>query len=719
MADDNKDEHKDNNNDQYCLRDTHFKILHVSNHDQYSPTEQVLNEALQLTNKDYELQTLKDRSKLPDDLFDNFDTILLSVWSSIDVQKLGNLLANAVDQGKHVVILLFSNATSYTYPQGRFVTEKYNAITRVPTQSIKGTLGKKYQPNHPIMNGINELTVGTEARRAMGTIPEGEEESIDRIADWDNGNVLIAIRHNKPGLITEITCSFGTNGAIKDAKKLLNNALRLDRRKHPAINADVLRICPSKLWKLFAEDLGNQLNTDELNDVTFTFNEIKENVDVNASNATAVKANRGLLSLLSPVFRKMFQNQKISTVAIKDSDSKSFKLFIQYFYGMDPQITASNVGAISYLAQHYSVKGLQKMCDLFLKESISIDNVVSILESLHSCHQESSKQQFFEKCKGWMTAQTSIESIVTLFESETFIHTHHEIVNVLLSGFGTRMDATTLWKCVSKWSETKSTRYSVVTNSYAIHEEDAKEGTEVTQVTSIKYSKWLTIREQFPFHRLPINVLSTSVLPLNILTKEMALRVLSHKTFGHESALVNYCISDNPAPFSATDQFLPHNLDKYDISLQDYELRVKAKTASPIYGKCPMRSGNIYEWTVRIIEFQNAWIGFGMDVVNDDRKANDAFPGRFTKNSYGIYTQNSQMQCRFNNKNLNTISQGTSNGLTITFRYDSTRGTLNVFANETQNYTFTDINVNETYHPSFRTAPTTTWTIKYLSRPFI
>ena len=67
------------------------------------------------------------------------------------------------------------------------------------------------------------------------------------------------------------------------------------------------QIQSSNHWKFFADHLGSTLNTDELNDVTFSFNEAQhieiELKEDNGSKTTEVKANRGLLSLLSSKFR--------------------------------------------------------------------------------------------------------------------------------------------------------------------------------------------------------------------------------------------------------------------------------------------------------------------------------------------------------------------------------------------------------------------------------
>ena len=194
----------------YHLDSNHLKILHISSHDGHSPSEQVLNESLQLTNKNYELQIWKTNSNLPDDIFNTYDTILVSMWCTIDTNKLGNLLANAVDKGKPVVILLFSNNSSHTFPKGRFMTEGYNATTRAPCQGSSSTLGTIYKSDHPIMNGIKQFNTGSDNRRSMGKMVQ-DKENVDRIADWEDGNVFIAVRHNKPGLIIEMTTSIGTS----------------------------------------------------------------------------------------------------------------------------------------------------------------------------------------------------------------------------------------------------------------------------------------------------------------------------------------------------------------------------------------------------------------------------------------------------------------------------------------------------------------------------
>eukprot|EP01084_Bolivina_argentea_P065967 120249_1 len=267
MADDEKKNHEFKR-DNYVitgecfLRQKHFKIIHVSNLDAYSPNDQFINESLQLINNDYSLVTLKDRSKLPDNLFNEYDVVLLSVWSGINEEKLGNLVANAVDAGKNVVILLFSNSASHTHPKGRFMSENYNATTREGCQSKAGNLGKIYKPDHPIMTNVNAITLGNEKRRSMGKIPETKQNSVDRIADWNDGNVLVAVRNDKSGLITEITSSFGVNATASDAKQLLNNALRLDREFVIKIPMNIINVISKSNFDII-QKIQEQFSSDE------------------------------------------------------------------------------------------------------------------------------------------------------------------------------------------------------------------------------------------------------------------------------------------------------------------------------------------------------------------------------------------------------------------------------------------------------------------------
>jgi hypothetical protein len=49
-----------------------------------------------------------------------YDTILVSAYSYANEELLGNSLANAVDRGSTVVLIMFASSTNYKRPKGRF-----------------------------------------------------------------------------------------------------------------------------------------------------------------------------------------------------------------------------------------------------------------------------------------------------------------------------------------------------------------------------------------------------------------------------------------------------------------------------------------------------------------------------------------------------------------------------------------------------------------------
>lgn len=382
-------------------------------------------------------------------------------------------------------------------------------------------------------------------------------------------------------------------------------------------------------------------------------------------------------------------------IPINDTDNESFQLFITYFYGMDPLITASNIGAMAYLADKYLVDGLHKICISFLQKSLSLINLIDILDSLILYHQN----KLFDLCKQWMTAahaqqtQQSMDDIMALFTSDAFMHSHHMVVNILLSGFAPIIDASKLWQCTAKWVQINRDEH-----------------------------KWSLVRQYFPFYKLPIEVLCSQVLPKNILTQEMALEVLSHKCNGYQRDLAKYCIShanlnyplaENQIvyPFDddfndGIDCFFEHNLEEYNVSSDKGNICVCANEQKMLYSNIGMEDGHIYEWNICVTEWRaHTWHGFGMDAVNDLRQSDDNDPGRYKLHSYGLYLDQNNFNLYANGNKVHCINEGAFAGITFLFRYDAIYGRLDVIASDSQKYTFSNIDTKQIYYPSFKTAP--------------
>lgn len=185
-----------------------------------------------------------------------------------------------------------------------------------------------------------------------------------------------------------------------------------------------------------------------------------------------------------------------------------------------------------------------------------------------------------------MSQQTSKEGIVKLFQSEAFINTHYQIVNVLLSGFGTTIDTTTLWKCVLKWSETKSNKDIVIMAEGDDDKDDEKRANDTEKIgddQSSKHSKWLLIRKYFPFYLLPIDIVCTEVLSLKILSQEMAIELLSHKTNGYQRDLAKYCISHKPLfPSAEKSEYVPAKHPKHHVVFDSYRSTAAWNTTYPL-----------------------------------------------------------------------------------------------------------------------------------------
>jgi len=131
------------------------------------------------------------------------------------------MLADFVDGYGTVVICLFSNSTSYTYPRGRF--QDYHPL--VPASDRTNalvSLGVIENPNHPIMNGVKTISQGTDMRRAELQVAPGD---VEIVAKWSDGLPLVAVRNDKNGYVISITCQFGSVGVTGDGMQLLVNSL--------------------------------------------------------------------------------------------------------------------------------------------------------------------------------------------------------------------------------------------------------------------------------------------------------------------------------------------------------------------------------------------------------------------------------------------------------------------------------------------------------------
>ena len=123
-------------------------------------------------------------------------------WLSIggvSPDLVGDLLADYLDEGGAFVENSYVNDWDAWQLGGAYISGGYSAFTQA-TQDFSGTftMGTVLEPTHPIMTDVTTFaTAGTSLIQDNGVA-----EGAVRIADWDNGEVLFAVKDNV------VSCNF-------------------------------------------------------------------------------------------------------------------------------------------------------------------------------------------------------------------------------------------------------------------------------------------------------------------------------------------------------------------------------------------------------------------------------------------------------------------------------------------------------------------------------
>ncbi len=118
-------------------------------------------------------------------------------WSAAgaDANAIGDIIADYIDQGGKVI----ANMYIYSYDEwgfgGRFITEGYGPFVGT-TSDIwgEGTLGTVFEPNHPVMTGVNAIN------DTWGHQDPSLAADALLIANWNDGQPMIAVNDNVVGL---------------------------------------------------------------------------------------------------------------------------------------------------------------------------------------------------------------------------------------------------------------------------------------------------------------------------------------------------------------------------------------------------------------------------------------------------------------------------------------------------------------------------------------
>lgn len=125
-------------------------------------------------------------------------------------------------------------------------------------------------------------------------------------------------------------------------------------------------------------------------------------------------ANKAILSASSPVFNAMFNGdmKEIGDVKITDASPAEFEEFLQLFYKNPVVLTMNNLAGVFKLLDKYDVAEAIQNCADFLKENLTIDNVLLALYL-------AIKYQF-NSLKFWCEAliQKNIKKVFDMFDLE-------------------------------------------------------------------------------------------------------------------------------------------------------------------------------------------------------------------------------------------------------------------------------------------------------------
>lgn len=118
--------------------------------------------------------------------------------------------------------------------------------------------------------------------------------------------------------------------------------------------------------------VANLYKNDSFSDVTFVL--------LNKSGELIkIPAHKNILASLSPKFKKMFIENKMTTnttnTAIVDTSAEAFDEFLQLFYLTDVELTVENLLEVCKLIERFNVPQLYGVCESFIVNSVTPDVV--------------------------------------------------------------------------------------------------------------------------------------------------------------------------------------------------------------------------------------------------------------------------------------------------------------------------------------------------------
>lgn len=163
-----------------------------------------------------------------------------------------------------------------------------------------------------------------------------------------------------------------------------------------------------------------------------------------------VPAHKSILAKGSEVFQSMFYGKlrEEGDVDIVDAPIDAFKAFLWFFYSDDVTVTEDNLASVMYLADKYDVAECIEICEEFINESLTIENVLSFYELAINFNRDELKSKLEQRIN---------EEASILFTSDGFYQCSREILNNLLL-IDLNFSAIGLFDACMQWAAKKCER---------------------------------------------------------------------------------------------------------------------------------------------------------------------------------------------------------------------------------------------------------------------
>lgn len=179
------------------------------------------------------------------------------------------------------------------------------------------------------------------------------------------------------------------------------------------------------------------------------------------NNDAKIPAHRKLLSILSTVFRAMFDGnwaEAQQSVHIKDSTYSRFSEFISYFYTNHVNIDKNNAVDLLYLAKKYDIEDVAVHCKAFMTQNMSAFHVLDWLD----CSIKFDFVDLLNECQTFISNNTML-----ILESDAFLRCEPNVFGRILHLKVIQCTEGDMFDACIKWATARCKRKKIDTTKSA------------------------------------------------------------------------------------------------------------------------------------------------------------------------------------------------------------------------------------------------------------